>query len=66
MLRLRYGKFLGEEFEDMIGEIAGQEKLVDEGHFDGDGHDHSGDLRGLEAFVHAHDESKRPLFWNRP
>ncbi len=62
VLRLRYGKFLGEEFEDMIGEIAGQEKLVDEGHFDGDGHDHSGDLQGLEAFVHAHDESEEATF----
>jgi hypothetical protein len=62
VLRLRYGKFLGEEFEDMIGEIAGQEKLVDEGHFDGDGHDHAGDMQGLEAFVHAHDESGEATF----
>jgi hypothetical protein len=62
VLRLRYGKFLGEEFEDMIGEIAGQEKLVEEGHFDGDGHNHSGDMQGLEAFIHAHDESEEATF----
>jgi hypothetical protein len=62
VLRLRYGKFLGEEFEDMIGEIAGQEKIVESGHFDGDGHDHADAMQGLEAFVHAHDESEEATF----
>ncbi|CAA9300356.1 MAG: FIG045085: Hypothetical protein [uncultured Cytophagales bacterium] len=62
VLRLRYGKFLGEEFEDMIGEIAGQEKMVESGHFDGDGHDHADAMQGLEAFVHAHDESEEATF----
>ena len=62
VLRLRYGKFLGEEFEDMIGEIAGQEKMVESGHFDGDGHDHADAMHGLEAFVHAHDESEEATF----
>jgi hypothetical protein len=62
VLRLRYGKFLGEEFEDMIGEIAGQEKIVESGHFAGDGHDHADEMQGLEAFVHAHDESEEATF----
>ncbi len=62
VLRLRYGKFLGEEFEDMIGEIAGKEELIGQGHYDGDGHDHSSDLHGLEAFVHNHDESDEATF----
>ncbi|MBC7920455.1 MAG: hypothetical protein H7Z75_05130 [Ferruginibacter sp.] len=39
LLRLRYGKFLGEEAESGVGEIAGQEELA-EGHDEHDGHDH--------------------------
>ncbi len=62
VLRLRYGKFLGEEFEDMIGEIAGKEELIGQGHHDGDGHNHSRDLHGLEAFVHNHGESEEATF----
>ena len=38
-MRLRYGKFLGEEAEAGVGEMAGKEELA-EGHDEHDGHDH--------------------------
>ncbi|QHT67255.1 DUF4175 domain-containing protein [Rhodocytophaga rosea] len=66
ILRLRYGKFLGEEFESQIGAVAGQEEMEKEGieveqHFAGDGHDHSKD--GLESYMHLHDQSEEATFF---
>jgi hypothetical protein len=66
VLRLRYGKFLGEEFEDMIGEIAGQEKIVESGHFAGDGHDHADEMQGLEALCTPTTSRKKRRSWSRP
>lgn len=68
ILRLRYGKFLGEEFENQIGELAGKEEMEKEGietegHYAGDGHDHSKDGALLESFMHLHDQSEEATFF---
>lgn len=43
VLRLRYGQFLGEEFESGTGP-----GISDDAHYAGDGHDHDGDHAGAE------------------
>ncbi len=67
LLRLRYGKFLGEESETNIGEIAGAEE-----HHDGDGHNHSknndeekfGDVKAImDQYAHKHDNSEDATFF---
>ncbi|GAA4378939.1 hypothetical protein [Hymenobacter koreensis] len=75
VLRLRYGKFLGEEYEQSIGESArppvaeGDEPA--EEHHANDGHDHSaepgeGGIPTAEAlaepYVHRHDDSETADF----
>ncbi len=62
VLRLRYGKFLGEEFEETIGAVAEKEELLDQGHHDGDGHNHGQDLHALEGFIHDHDNGEESTF----
>jgi hypothetical protein len=74
ILRLRYGKFLGEEAESGTGDVAGKEEL-EEGHDEFDGHDHShgghssapqtfgekgADL--LEPYSHRHDSEEGATF----
>ncbi|MFD2514111.1 DUF4175 family protein [Pontibacter locisalis] len=66
LLRLRYGKFLGEEFESGIGPGGGipegEEGHEEEDHFPGDGHDHEefADNNSPEAlldpYMHKHDQ----------
>ncbi|MDX5435866.1 MAG: hypothetical protein LPK03_01650, partial [Pontibacter sp.] len=66
LLRLRYGKFLGEEFESGIGPGGGIPKgeagNQEEEHFPGDGHDHEefADQNSPEAlldpYMHKHDQ----------
>ncbi len=66
LLRLRYGKFLGEEFESGIGPGGGIPKgeagYQAEEHFPGDGHDHEefADKNSPEAllapYTHKHDQ----------
>ncbi|QHL87924.1 hypothetical protein GU926_10975 [Nibribacter ruber] len=72
LLRLRYGKFLGEEFESTIGKAALPEGLA-EGHTADDGHDHSppkgaseheakmGEL--LDPYLHKHDQEEAATFF---
>jgi len=63
LLRLRYGKFLGEESEDEIG--------PEEGHDDGDhgGHDHGetpkfGDTKAImDSYAHNHDVAEDATFF---
>ncbi|PRY14889.1 hypothetical protein CLV24_103126 [Pontibacter ummariensis] len=66
LLRLRYGKFLGEEFESGIGPGGGipegEEGHEEAQHFSGDGHDHpefedknSPDAL-LSPYMHKHDQ----------
>ncbi|WP_439880698.1 DUF4175 family protein [Pontibacter sp. MBLB2868] len=61
LLRLRYGKFLGEEFESGIGPGGG----IPEGaeHHDDDGHDHGQQQENpnspealLDPYIHKHDQ----------
>ena len=68
MLRLRYGKFLGEEEETNIG--GGGEDH--EEHHDDDGHGHSeggkspayGDVQGLmDQYAHKHDQAEDATFF---
>lgn len=66
LLRLRYGKFLGEEFESGIGPGGGipegAEGHEEAEHFEGDGHDHPefADQNSPEAlldpYMHKHDQ----------
>lgn len=66
LLRLRYGKFLGEEFESGIGPGGGipegAEGHEEAEHFEGDGHDHPEfkDQNNAEAlmdpYMHKHDQ----------
>jgi hypothetical protein len=66
LLRLRYGKFLGEENEVEIGATAG-----DEGHSADDGHDHGnkedkkfGDVSQImDQYSHKHDNSEDASFF---
>ncbi len=72
LLRLRYGKFLGEEFESNIGAAALPPELA-EGHTMDDGHDHSpkqgssehetkmGEL--LDPYLHKHDQEEAATFF---
>ncbi|WP_048922251.1 DUF4175 family protein [Rufibacter radiotolerans] len=72
LLRLRYGKFLGEEFESTIGKGALPEGLG-EGHTIDDGHDHTppkgaseheakmGEL--LDPYLHKHDQEEAATFF---
>lgn len=73
LLRLRYGKFLGEEFESGIGPGGGipegAEGHEEAEHFEGDGHDHPefADQNSPEAlldpYMHKHDqEGEATLF----
>ncbi|WP_299760174.1 DUF4175 family protein [uncultured Pontibacter sp.] len=73
LLRLRYGKFLGEEFESGIGPGGGipegAEGHEEAEHFEGDGHDHPefADQNSPEAlldpYLHKHDqEGEATLF----
>ncbi|WP_276498552.1 DUF4175 family protein [Pontibacter litorisediminis] len=65
LLRLRYGKFLGEEFESGIGPGGGipegAEEHEEETHFEGDGHDHpefenqNSPEALLDPYLHKHD-----------
>lgn len=68
LLRLRYGKFLGEEFESGIGPGGGIPE-GEEGHFEGDGHDHGEHdheesenktkaEKLLDAYTHKHDQEE--------
>ncbi|MDX5438398.1 MAG: hypothetical protein LPK03_14430, partial [Pontibacter sp.] len=69
LLRLRYGKFLGEEFESGIGPGGG----IPEGeeHYEGDGHDHEheefADKNSPEAlldpYLHKHDQEEAATFF---
>jgi hypothetical protein len=72
LLRLRYGKFLGEEFESNIGKGALPEGLG-EGHTADDGHDH-GATKGtseheakmnelLDPYLHKHDQEEAATFF---
>jgi hypothetical protein len=66
LLRLRYGKFLGEEFESGIGPGGGipegEEGHEEESHSAGDGHDHpefenQNDPQALlDPYLHKHDQ----------
>ncbi|ALI99174.1 DUF4175 family protein [Rufibacter tibetensis] len=72
LLRLRYGKFLGEEFESNIG-AAGLPPELAEGHTLDDGHDHfpkqgaseheakMGEL--LDPYLHKHDQEEAATFF---
>ncbi|PTX22550.1 hypothetical protein C8N40_101376 [Pontibacter mucosus] len=73
LLRLRYGKFLGEEFESGIGPGGGipegAEEHEEETHFEGDGHDHpefenqNSPEALLDPYLHKHDmEEAATLF----
>ncbi|MBA9076137.1 DUF4175 family protein [Rufibacter quisquiliarum] len=72
LLRLRYGKFLGEEFESNIGAAALPEGLA-EGHSADDGHDHSpkkGESEHqtqmnelLDPYLHKHDQEEAATFF---
>ncbi|TPE45443.1 DUF4175 family protein [Pontibacter mangrovi] len=73
LLRLRYGKFLGEEFESGIGPGGGipegAEGHEEAQHFEGDGHDHpefesqSSPEALLDPYLHKHDmEEAATLF----
>jgi predicted negative regulator of RcsB-dependent stress response len=72
LLRLRYGKFLGEEFESTIGKGALPEGLG-EGHTADDGHDHGGTKGGsehenkmselLDPYLHKHDQEEAATFF---
>ncbi|GAB3202956.1 hypothetical protein ABID22_001160 [Pontibacter aydingkolensis] len=67
LLRLRYGKFLGEEFESGIGPGGG----IPEGeeHYEGDGHDHEefADKNSpevlLDPYLHKHDQEEAATFF---
>ncbi|SIT88582.1 DUF4175 family protein [Pontibacter indicus] len=73
LLRLRYGKFLGEEFESGIGPGGGipkgEEGHGEEEHFAGDGHDHPEfkDETSVEAlldpYLHKHDQEEAATFF---
>ncbi|WP_018476238.1 DUF4175 family protein [Pontibacter roseus] len=73
LLRLRYGKFLGEEFESGIGPGGGipegAEGHGEEEHFSGDGHDHPEfeDQNSAEAlldpYLHKHDQEEAATFF---
>ncbi|MDO6390850.1 hypothetical protein Q4E40_11985 [Pontibacter sp. BT731] len=72
LLRLRYGKFLGEEFESGIGPGGGipeGEEGHEEEHFAGDGHDHPEfkDQTSVEAlldpYLHKHDQEEAATFF---
>ncbi|MBF8963363.1 hypothetical protein I0P70_08910 [Pontibacter sp. FD36] len=72
LLRLRYGKFLGEEFESGIGPGGGipeGEEGHEEEHFAGDGHDHPEfeDETSVEAlldpYLHKHDQEEAATFF---
>lgn len=69
LLRLRYGKFLGEESETHIGE----ERVEDEHHDEHDGHDHHQENTAkdfnnadkiLDAFSHKHDIAEDATFFD--
>ncbi|WP_165864960.1 DUF4175 family protein [Rufibacter latericius] len=72
LLRLRYGKFLGEEFESNIGAAALPEGLG-EGHTADDGHDHGTQKEGsehenkmgelLDPYLHKHDQEEAATFF---
>ncbi|MCX2740691.1 DUF4175 family protein [Pontibacter anaerobius] len=68
LLRLRYGKFLGEEFESGIGPGGGIPE-GEEGHYEGDGHDHEefADKNSPEAlldpYMHKHDQEGEATFF---
>ncbi len=72
LLRLRYGKFLGEEFESNIGAAALPEGLA-EGHTADDGHDHGAKKEGsehenrmgelLDPYLHKHDQEEAATFF---
>ena len=60
LLRLRYGKFLGEENETQIG--------GDDEHHEGDGHDHEGEKFGdvqalMDKYAHKHDIAEDATFF---
>jgi hypothetical protein len=67
LLRLRYGKFLGEESEGEIGPEEGHEE-GDE-HHDHDGHDHGetpkfGDTKAImDSYAHNHDVAEDATFF---
>jgi len=74
ILRLRYGKFLGEEAESGTGDVAGKEEM-EEGHDEFDGHDHSHGRQSrapqtfgensadlLEPYSHRHDSEEGATF----
>jgi len=73
LLRLRYGKFLGEEFESGIGPGGGipegEAGHPDTDHFPGDGHDHPefADKNSAEAllspYMHKHDQEGEATFF---
>ncbi|WP_210462192.1 DUF4175 family protein [Rufibacter roseolus] len=72
LLRLRYGKFLGEEFESNIGGAALPEGLA-ESHTADDGHDHGAKKEGsehenkmgelLDPYLHKHDQEEAATFF---
>lgn len=73
LLRLRYGKFLGEEFESNLGTAGLPEELT--GHHADDGHDHSQDQLPsqseyearmnalLDPYLHKHDQEEAATFF---
>ncbi|MFD2246850.1 DUF4175 family protein [Pontibacter ruber] len=68
LLRLRYGKFLGEEFESGIGPGGGIPE-GEEGHHAGDGHDHlefedqNSPEALLDPYLHKHDQEEAATFF---
>jgi len=71
LLRLRYGKFLGEEFESGIGPGGGipEGEEGHEEHFLGDGHDHpefedqNSPEALLDPYLHKHDQEEAATFF---
>jgi hypothetical protein len=72
LLRLRYGKFLGEEFESNLG-TAGLPAELEAGHTQDDGHDHT-PKKGesahdaqmnelLDPYLHKHDQEEAATFF---
>ncbi|WP_137760417.1 DUF4175 domain-containing protein [Pontibacter sp. SGAir0037] len=68
LLRLRYGKFLGEEFESGIGPGGGIPE-GEAGHHAGDGHDHP-EFKNqnsaealLDPYMHKHDQEEAATFF---
>ncbi|CAN5823480.1 DUF4175 domain-containing protein [soil metagenome] len=71
LLRLRYGKFLGEEFESGIGPGGGipEGEAGSDDHFAGDGHDHpefenkTSPEALLDPYLHKHDQEEAATFF---